>query len=293
MAPELCITQFLENYRKSDKVHQRAYEMLYDSYRDPGALGEILQSLVDSDVNVSNLAPLLDKVKENDEATAPHAIFDGAGETKYDFGLDSPAGQPPAAVPQPKRLRVREQSEEAEFAIPGIKLVPEQEEAARERVQAPPARLPSNEQANKRVLTNTVFYQSILPEPKSRLEAERDPYYLFPVLQCKLCGLRFPKEHAETFGLHIEDHRRFTHALGEKTMLRREFFHTKTQARIEKLDLVIEGGAEDVVWEEECPSCIVCGKLIKKRWNDELENWVLDDGTKINEKEVAHRKCVY
>ncbi|ELA41319.1 uncharacterized protein VICG_01692, partial [Vittaforma corneae ATCC 50505] len=150
---------------------------------------------------------------------------------------------------------------------------------------------------NKKALADTVFYQNILPEAKINksldISKERNPCYLFPILQCKLCGLRFPTEHSQSFGQHIEDHRRFTQAIGEKTVLRREFFNTKDQMKVEKLELEVEGLAEDVVWEKESPNCVICGRIIKKKWNDTLESWVLEDGTKINEQEVAHRKCAY
>lgn len=144
---------------------------------------------------------------------------------------------------------------------------------------------------------DTVFYQNILQESKFKspidLSRDADPCYLFPVLQCKLCGLRFNSDHSAEFGLHIDDHRRFTNALGEKVVLRREFFSSKSINKIEKLDLTLEGQSEAIIWGKESPCCFICGKIIKKVWDDKIENWVLDEGTRINEKEVAHKKCVY
>ena len=74
---------------------------------------------------------------------------------------------------------------------------------------------------------------------------------------------------------------------------RREFFTSKTINKIEKLDLTLEGEAEAMVWESESPVCSICGKIIKKIWDDKIENWVLEQGTRINDTEVAHKKCVY
>lgn len=306
MIPELYITHFLEKFNKNDKIHRRTYEMLLESTSDPSGIKEITQLLVDSGVNMENLKYLLDKLEDSNESTMANAVFEDTMGIRHNFASYNDFSNDETAIKRPKMLE--SSSEEAGFEIPGLAGELYQEDVGKEGpmiinsennhriIQNDQlSRLPDNDQGNKRVLSDTVFYQSILPDLRSGQDKQkdRDPYYLFPVLQCKLCGLRFPKDYSESFGQHIEDHRRFTHALGEKTILRREFFSTKAQMRIEKLDLEVEGTAEDVVWEEESPNCAVCGKIIKKRWNDELENWVLDDGTKINEQEVAHRKCVY
>lgn len=152
---------------------------------------------------------------------------------------------------------------------------------------------PENSTVNKDDLENDyVFYNNILSTPESGITKPRDPYYLYPVLQCKLCGLRFFKDSTDEFGLHIEDHRRKTKALGERIVLRREFFNLKPKIKIEKLDLAFEGDTEFLVWTKEPPTCVVCKKIIKKIWAEDLENWILDSGAEINEKEVAHKKCI-
>lgn len=139
---------------------------------------------------------------------------------------------------------------------------------------------------------DSVFSQNILPGGTVVSAKPRDPSYLYPVLQCKLCGLRFTKDCTEQFGLHIEDHRRKTKALGDKMVLRREFFSSKSVSKMEKLDLEIEGDAESIVWKKEPPHCVICGKIIKKAWSDDAEDWILDQGTRVNDKEFAHRGCV-
>jgi len=152
---------------------------------------------------------------------------------------------------------------------------------------------PENSTAHKDDLENDyVFYNNIISTPESGITKPRDPYYLYPVLQCKLCGLRFFKGSTDEFGLHIEDHRRKTKALGERIVLRREFFNLKPKIKIEKLDLTVEGDTEFLVWTKEPPTCVVCKKIVKKIWADDLENWILDSGAEINEKEVAHKKCI-
>lgn len=137
-----------------------------------------------------------------------------------------------------------------------------------------------------------VFFQNVVSGGTMMFPKPNDPSYLYPVLQCKLCGLRFTKDCTEQFGLHIEDHRRKTKALGDKVVLRREFFSSKSASKMEKLDLEIEGGAESIIWKKEPPYCAICSKIIRKAWSDDAEDWVLDHGIRINDKEFAHRGCV-
>lgn len=139
---------------------------------------------------------------------------------------------------------------------------------------------------------DTVFYKNINKFTEAPQYKPKDPSYLYPLLQCKLCGLRFNKDATEQFGIHIEDHRRKTKALGEKTVLRREFFNLSSINKIEKLELIVEGEIEPLIFNKEMPNCIFCNKIIKKTWDDDLENWILEGGVKINEKEFAHRSCI-
>lgn len=331
MVPEQHIAEFLECFNKDDKIHLRTYNMLYESYKDHKNLRDLISLLIDSEVNVENLSVLFESIRTEEENDKPssHALFDTTKAIKHNFeGYES---QSMASVDLPKRFepihdssvgvngqplkksRVVLGDNVEELNIPGLLLNSGHEDNDLKEVSTKNSvfRAKGNEesatetnvatenhpQTNKKVLSDTVFYQNILPEDKINKSLDiskgRDPYYLFPILQCKLCGLRFPTEHSQSFGQHIEDHRRFTQAISEKPILRREFFTTKDQVKAEKLELEVEGSAEDIVWEKESPNCAVCGIAIRKKWNDALENWVLDDGTKINDQEVAHRKCVY
>lgn len=158
--------------------------------------------------------------------------------------------------------------------------------------------LNSENSINKEKLDlESIFYQNVFvpsrPSYDTSLSATpRDPSYLFPPLQCKLCGLRFASSLTSAFGIHIEDHRRKTRALGDKIVLRREFFNSRIQKVPVRLNLSLNGGAEAVVWNKECPQCIVCGSVIRKAWRDDVEDWVLDGGTRVNDREFAHRECV-
>lgn len=144
--------------------------------------------------------------------------------------------------------------------------------------------------------TESVFYKNIFVpatrQDPSGLSVPRDPSYLFPELQCKLCGLRYPRERTEEFGAHIEDHRRKARALNDKMVLRREFFTSKELKATVKLNLNANDLVEAIAWNKESPNCSVCGRPIKKIWKDEVESWVLDNGTRVNEDEYAHRECV-
>ncbi len=125
-----------------------------------------------------------------------------------------------------------------------------------------------------------------------RFYMKRMPYYLYSPLQCKLCGLRYNSKSTEEFGVHIEDHRRRNRALDDKMVLRREFFTQNAPKTIIKLNLIHEDEVELLRWNKEIPICIICNDPIKKNWRDDIEEWVLEDGVKINEEECSHRKCL-
>lgn len=296
MLPEENILNFLKTYNKDDPVHRETYEMFKEADDN---IEEAVLSLIDSGVNIENLQTLISKNRSFLEEEKDHAE---------------------------KRIKIEEKStEEIGFEIPGLIGDDESEIKAEDRfikytsinndnclckgdvmseIRTPQSNLKVNQNndglnkySNPTVINKSidpsVFYQNILPIPSPKQPlAPASPEYLFPILQCKLCGLRFP-DSSEVFTQHIEDHRRFTNALGEKVVLRREFFTPKILNKTEKLDLNFEGDTEDVIWEKESPFCSVCGKIIKKKWEDQIENWILEDGVRINDKEVSHRKCVY
>lgn len=286
MIPEQKITNFLENFNKNDKIHMRTYNMFRDAYNNPKYIEEMVSFLVKSGINRENLECLLQEEKEESEK---QTAFTGSSGIYFDqeTPTDLPEKRKEESISADiKKLKIEEPDSKEE--IPGLFF---------EEVGLDSPKEAEVEEDNKNIQNDTVFYQYVLPDCKVKdikdLSINKEPCYLFPVLQCKLCGLRFGKEHSERFGQHIEDHRRFTNALGEKTVLRREYFNSKPMSKIEKLDLTVEGAVEEVVWEKNSPVCSVCKKIIKKKWDDKLENWVLDDGRMINEREVAHRKCVF
>lgn len=308
MTPEQRITKFLEIFNKDDKVHIRTYEMFCNTSNSAKDIQDIVSFLVESDVNSENLKCLITEEKE-EKKDAKHALFDSASTFKEHTNeslIVETIRKREVSVRdnlleemETKKIKMEEKEDEEGLVIPGLLFqednTPEIEEASYKAQDK--AGYPNQIESNKQVHTDSIFYQNILPDPKVSkildLSVNKDPYYLFPVLQCKLCGLRFGESHSEAFGQHIEDHRRFTNALVEKNTLRREYFSSKTIARIEKLDLTVDGEVEEIIWEKESPICAICKKIIKKKWNDKLENWTLDDGAMLNEKEGVHRKCVY
>ena len=308
MIPEQNIAKFLETFDKTNKIHLRTFQVIKDSFSDSKTLLDFVSSLRDSGVNTQNLSILLESTMEGDGEETSNVTFDNRNNIEERFQAylkgDECSCSENLEENFPKRQRIEsassEPSNEEEF-IPGLGFEIEEDKIPVINQQVPQtvSKLPilNKNPSNKDVCKDTVFYQNILPETKIKLSIDlnqdADPSYLFPSLQCKLCGLRFGSGFSAEFGLHIDDHRRFTNALGEKVMLRREFFSSKSVNRIEKLDLTLEGDVEAVVWEKESPNCSICGKVIKKIWDDKLENWVLEQGTRINEREVAHKKCVY
>ena len=124
------------------------------------------------------------------------------------------------------------------------------------------------------------------------LSTDRTPGYLLYPLQCKLCGMRYKEEMAAEFGVHIEDHRRKTRALDEKTEHHRELFNVKERKVNPKLIFDMNSKAEVIKWSKESPNCAICGDKIRKVWDDNEEEWVLSDASQIRPSEFAHRSCV-
>ncbi|KAI4292355.1 hypothetical protein PAPHI01_1629 [Pancytospora philotis] len=247
--------------------------------------------------------------------------FDNAGAGLFSKRRAATGGEPPKRA-RPSGLPLFAPSDNSQeggdFFIPGIGSF-EETPAAEEEPQIPQPIKESRTQAGRKSAreptknssaqstaeaerincTNTprsVFSKHIfVPAPAARepdLATPRDPSYLFEPLQCKLCGLRFSAAATAVFGVHIEDHRRKTRALDEKAVLQREFFTSKTTAAPIKLNLSVCGDNEVLVWAREAPKCVVCGEKLKKVWRDDVEDWVLESGARISEKEYAHRECV-
>ncbi|KAM0680358.1 mRNA 3' end processing factor [Glugoides intestinalis] len=308
MTPEQRITKFLEMFNKDDKVHIRTYNMFCMTCSDTKDIQDIVNFLVDSDVNKENLKFLIAD-KKGEEKDSEQALFDSASTLKKQgnetLSLETirkrelPVRDSLLEEMETKKIKTEEKKGEDDLVIPGLLFQEENTTEMEERGYKSQNKSGYLNQidTNKQVHTDSIFYQNILPDPKVStsldLTVNKDPYYLFPVLQCKLCGLRFGESHSDAFGQHIEDHRRFTNALIEKNTHQREYFSSKTVVKVEKLDLTIDGEVEEIVWEKESPICAICKKIIKKKWNDKLENWTLDDGAMLNEKEGVHRKCVY
>lgn len=322
MHPEENILNFLKTYDKDNSVHRETYEMFKESN---GNVDEIVSTLLNSGVNVENLQSLVKNLQspvelDGENLQSPVEI-DGEEVKRIKLEEDEPSefeipglGESTGFTEDnPEEFEDRfvryystvdntldDEDRFNKYDNTITNTLDDMSTVNKDRFikYDNTTNLPLNNDVisnikEDRYSNDTVFYQNILPIPSPKQDlTPASPDYLFPILQCKLCGLRF-KDSSEIFTQHIEDHRRFTNALGEKAILRREFFTPRILHKTEKLDLSIEGEIEDVIWEKESPICSVCGKTIKKKWEDKLENWVLEDGVKINDKEVSHRKCVY
>ncbi|ELA41318.1 uncharacterized protein VICG_01691, partial [Vittaforma corneae ATCC 50505] len=140
MVPEQNIAQFLENFSKSDRIHLRTYNMLYESYRDPKNLRDLISLLIDSGVNVENLSVLLENIRmmEESDKTSSHALFDKTKPIKHSFeSYESPniASVDLSKRPEPvcgnsidtselplKKSKVELEAGAEELSIPGLLL---------------------------------------------------------------------------------------------------------------------------------------------------------------------------
>lgn len=310
MISETKIIKFLEVCNSDDKSHVRLFKMLFKSAADESDFLEILNQLIINNVNVTNL----EQMKKTIELIIPinSNQMKRVVSCKTGFGrresfkryLNYNESASPTLIDSSKRMKIEESGE---FGIPGLEdngetlksmtvngIVDElnnmktnQSNLDQRNInhsnldQQVPSALKLNDNKNQVFLNNNVLVDLNY----------KDLSYLYMPLQCKLCGLRYREDMTEEFGVHIEDHRRKTKALGDKAILRREYFNMADD-RGEKIDLKVIGGSEPLIWEKDAPVCIICEKIIKKSWNDDVENWTLDDGAKINAKDVAHKMCV-
>ncbi|KAK6090084.1 hypothetical protein P3W45_000972 [Vairimorpha bombi] len=117
---------------------------------------------------------------------------------------------------------------------------------------------------------------------------------LYEKVQCKLCGLRY-KENDHLYDIHIEDHMRKSRALDEKTTLSREYFSTydgwvKSMEKI-TLNLKIDK-VEKVIHTGDNVYCKMCGSKIDAVWDEEEDEFVLNECVQLDEEEFAHKLCV-
>ncbi|EEQ82748.1 hypothetical protein NCER_100494 [Vairimorpha ceranae BRL01] len=117
---------------------------------------------------------------------------------------------------------------------------------------------------------------------------------LYEKIQCKLCGLRY-KENDPSYDVHIEDHMRKNRARNEKDVFSREYFSTfdgwiKNMERI-TLNLKIDK-IEKVIYKGGTVHCKVCGNKIEALWDEEEDEFVLNECVQLDEDEYCHKACV-
>lgn len=326
MIVEQNIVKFLESFNPKDKVHSRVAQMLIESV-DIKDVENMLDDLLDAQVNSINLRAIKDEMIENkkpnenlnedvsfeinkrfNDKFASYLDFkenkfinSSASFNNFDFNND---------CNHVKKIKINDDEESDKVLIPGLDVVEDENnlenfpyfmdnEILSEVTKVSPAGSSINEngltpQSNLTVLNSddNVFYSNILTTKSKIQNKENDPSYLYLILQCKLCGLRFNRNETDAFGLHIEDHRRKTKALSEKPILRREYFTSKKVNKVKKLELALDDSIEKLIFQKDSPNCAICHKIIKKQWDDEMEDWVLDKGVRINDVQYAHRDCV-
>lgn len=115
---------------------------------------------------------------------------------------------------------------------------------------------------------------------------------LFQPIQCKLCGLRYSQSEGEVLSLHLQDHQRRARSEEGKNVNCRKFFCRKTEWLINKLDLpqIIE--TKNKIKSNKPRNCKVCNMKIDLSWDDEDEQWILEDAIEINKNNFCHRRCV-
>lgn len=291
MISETKLLKFLEICNSKDKTHVRLFKM-YSKSLNKSDFIEIVDNLINSNINSSNLEKLkssifLDsKVNSINSSIIEKTSFGRAERFLDYFNLYNKSNLSNLSF-SPRKHKISIKDDEIKEDIKNCYLKDNEIKKAKVSDFEIPG-LGESEEINdfkdNTKLNNTVFLNNVL-------DKKGDMSYMYLPLQCKLCGLRYEENQTNEFGIHIEDHRRKTKALGDKAILRREFFH-KAEDKGEKIDFILSGKSELLVWEKNAPTCKVCSKIIKKIWNDEVENWILEGGTKINEKEFAHKSCV-
>ncbi|KAI5152306.1 hypothetical protein ENBRE01_2729 [Enteropsectra breve] len=287
MSARTEIEDFLANYSPESSIDVRVLDLLQSTFDPSPVLTCVIDLLISKSINKENLekirkqqklpefrlARAFSSVDSNIYASEKQNIkkqnINEGREKCVDEGRDKCVDEVyrrKTVVIEENTKRLRDNDEDF---IPGINLFEESAEA-----DAP-------------------VIKEQEPSPVENKEATLEMRYLFPKLQCKLCGLRYTEEQVEEFGAHIEEHRRKTRLLGEKLDLKRAYFHHGEEIKVPiKLHLNIEDGAEKVVWNKSRPTCKFCKKQIKRRWRDEDESWILEDGIILNDDEVAHKDCV-
>lgn len=256
MIPEIKMRNFLQIFNPKDKIHLRVFKLFFKSFQKE--ITAILDALTEAKINVENLSLIKEQFVSKEETQNEWNMAVDGFTIRKDTRLDDWA---PVEPREPRNDGCKRQK---------LDEIPPQEGHSR----------PQN--VNK----DTFNQNETLPNQKFL-----NTSFMFPKLQCKLCGLRFNEEMIKIFGDHIEEHRRKTNAIIDKEVLRRGYFG-RSEIKVVKLDLVVSGEPEAIIYEKESPYCIICNNLIKKVWNDDKENWVLESGAKISEKEFAHRSCV-
>lgn len=134
------------------------------------------------------------------------------------------------------------------------------------------------------------FFSSQLDN--SYLSHTFDPSSLYAPQQCKVCGLRYSDE---LYTIHIDDHFRKSRALEEKESISREYFSTyeswiKSVERV-VLNLRVDK-VEKIVHRGSTVFCSICNGKIETVWDDEEDEFVLNDCVEIEGKKYVHKSCV-
>lgn len=292
------LQHFLETFEKQNPIQVRVMNMLLETLSISDDVSEMLTFLYREQINHDNLKMFLPPRKPQNIQQASQSKWRGTSITEKavrEYELRRQSMPNKAASPGIKRAEPENEYESSKR----FKKVKDYEEAgssSRAQDEAYRSFYENNLKiADKRSSTqkDSVFFKSLyIPDSIREENLVIDPSCLFPPIQCKLCGLRYPKNMVSAFDLHTEEHRRKNNTLNEKATLRREFFVSASSKQKYKLDLAIEGPVEQIPWAGDAPNCAICDMPIHKKWCDEVEAWVLDNGTVLNHDECVHRSCV-
>ncbi|KCZ79902.1 hypothetical protein H312_02704, partial [Anncaliia algerae PRA339] len=115
---------------------------------------------------------------------------------------------------------------------------------------------------------------------------------LYKPIQCKICALRFDTNESELLSLHLQDHQRKLRSTEHHTSFSREYASKESEWLVTKINLPSFSNTYTKVKSDKMQDCKMCKEKIQLKFDDEEEEWILNDGIKTEEGFFYHRKCV-
>ncbi|KAL6120722.1 hypothetical protein NUSPORA_02500 [Nucleospora cyclopteri] len=301
------LISFLSTYNKNNKIERKTVELLIEQHIEQGIsnsnLKEALQFIHNNKINQENTEEIYRYVKnmKKDQNKEINKQNDEINNNLLKKSIFSKNKQ----IINNKHIKLTES-----IGIPGID---GNNDCNIEIVTKPPKKDYKEfyenlqEKKEKSAEININLYYRMVHEScnreivrHKRVISNASPNFLFQPLQCKICGLRYEK--TENLSLHLDDHRRKEGAKFLNLVLRRSFFTGCSETGSEGIILIsslLKGGKEEMRGNKEeyklatnSNCCFICGKRIRKVFDDVSDRWMLEGGLRISERKSVHKNCV-